>query len=107
MLRTCGIEFARRAFFVVAPIANPTKTKPIQRRREVARATRIPNAGAGPDNRRRTKATRTPGSATTRPPTDNPTAQEAGDTFEATNMSWKRNQCLSKYTLCEAKRPVN
>src|SRR5438445_182758 len=26
MLRTCGIEFARRAFFVVAPIANPTKT---------------------------------------------------------------------------------
>src|SRR5437667_11804442 len=22
-------------------------------------------------------------------------------------MSWKRNHCLLKYTLCEAKRPVN
>src|SRR5881396_1219489 len=66
MLRTCGIEFARRAFFVVAPIGNPT----------------------------------------TRPRSERPSAYDAGETFEATNMSWKRNHCLLKYTLCEAKRPV-
>src|SRR3989454_851640 len=30
MLRTWGIEFARRAFFVVAPIAKPTKTSPMR-----------------------------------------------------------------------------
>src|SRR5207245_842707 len=66
MLRTCGIEFARRAFFVVAPIANPTKTNPIQRSREVAKRRKTPAAGIGPDRRRRTRATTTPGSATTR-----------------------------------------
>src|SRR2546426_437481 len=56
MLRTCGIEFARRAFFVVAPIANPTKTNPIQRSREVAKRRKTPSAGMGPDRGRRTRA---------------------------------------------------
>src|SRR5437016_13592679 len=107
MLRTCGIEFARRAFFVVAPIANPTKTNPIQRSSEVVNRRRTPNAVVGPDRSRRTRATTTPGSATTRPLMESPTAYEAGDTRDATNMSWKRNHCLLKYTLCEANKPVN
>src|SRR6266705_5451533 len=68
MLSTCGIEFARRAFFVVAPMAKPTNTSP---------------------------------------PTESPSAYDAGDTFDATNMSWNRNHCLLKYTLWDANRPVN
>src|SRR5712691_3874804 len=106
MLRTCGIEFARRAFFVVAPIANPTKTRPIQRITDVPKPTRTPATGVGLDKSTRNSATRTPGSATTRPLTERPTAYEAGDTFEATSMSWKRNHCLLKYTLWDAKSPV-
>src|SRR5216683_400791 len=106
MLRTWGIEFARRAFFVVAPIANPTKTNPIQRSSEVVSRRRTPAADVGPDRSRRTRATTTPGSATTRPLMESPTAYEAGDTREATNMSWNRNHCLLKYTLCEANKPV-
>src|SRR5438093_700332 len=106
MLRTCGIEFARRAFFVVAPIANPTKTRPIQRRKAVARRRTTPAALDAPESKRKTEATTTPGSATTRPLNERPSAYDAGETFEATNMSWKRNHCLLKYTLCEAKRPV-
>src|SRR2546428_7088855 len=96
MLRTCGIEFARRAFFVVAPIANPTKTNPIQRSREVAKRRKTPAAGIGPDRRRRTRATTTPGSATTRPLTESPTAYEAGDTFEAPSMSLQRKHSSLK-----------
>src|SRR6266705_1911282 len=107
ILRTCGIEFARRAFFVVAPMANPTKTNPIQRRSEVVNRRRTPAAVVGPDRSRRARATTTPGSATTRPLMESPTAYEAGDTRDATNMSWKRNHCLLKYTLCEANKPVN
>src|SRR3989441_5430380 len=107
MLRTCGIEFARRAFFVVAPIANPTKTNPIQSSSEVIKRRRTPAAVVGPDRSRRTRATTTPGSATTRPLMESPTAYEAGDTFDATSMSWKRNHCLLKYTLCQANKPVN
>src|SRR3989441_13187026 len=107
MLRTCGIEFARRAFFVVAPTANPTKTNPIQRSSEVIRRRRPPAAVVGPDRSRRTRATTTPGSATTRPLMESPTAYEAGDTRDATNMSWKRNHCLVKYTLWEANKPVD
>src|SRR5437773_1475001 len=106
MLRTCGIEFARRAFFVVAPIANPTKTRPIQRRKAVARRRTTPAALDAPESKRKTEATTTPGSATTRPLNERPSAYDAGETFEATNMSWKRNHCLLKYTLCEAKSPV-
>src|SRR5438309_3552589 len=106
MLRTCGIEFARRAFFVVAPMANPTNTRPIQRIKDVAKRRRMPTTLVGPDNRSSTRATETPGRATTRPLTESPTAYEAGDTFEATNMSWKRNHCLLKYTLWDANRPV-
>src|SRR2546421_425851 len=67
MLRTCGIEFARRAFFVVAPIANPTKTRPIQRRMEVPRRRTTPVALDVPDSTSRTRATTTPGSATNNP----------------------------------------
>src|SRR5437762_574225 len=66
MLRTCGIEFARRAFFVVAPIAKPTKTSPIQSRSEVASRRTMPKAVLGPDRRSNARATRTPGRATTR-----------------------------------------
>src|SRR5881398_3683768 len=106
MLRTCGIEFARRAFFVVAPIAKPTKTSPIQSRSEVASRRTMPKAVLGPDRRSNARATRTPGRATTSPLTERPTAYEAGDTFDATSMSWNRNHCLLKYTLCEANRPV-
>src|SRR6266545_412694 len=106
MLSTWGIEFARRAFFVVAPIAKPTKTSPIQRSDEVAMTRRIPTTVAGPDKTRNRIATTTDGSATTRPLTESPRAYDAGDTFDATNMSWKRNHCLLKYTLCDAKSPV-
>src|SRR3972149_2953391 len=106
MLRTCGIEFARRTFFVVAPIANPTNTSPIQSRREVARRSNTPAALVGPQRISRTKANTTDGNATTSPLTESPSAYEAGETFDATNMSWKRNHCLLKYTLWAAKRPV-
>src|SRR5713226_6191797 len=99
MLRTCGIEFARLAFFVVAPIANPTKTRPIQKRIEVARRISFFAATAAPESKRKTNATTTPGRATTRPLNESPSAYDAGETFEATNMSWKRNHCLLKYTL--------
>src|SRR5712691_11842249 len=99
MLRTCGIEFARRAFFVVAPIANPTKTRPIQRRMEVPRRRTTPTASEAPESKRKTNATTTPGRATTRPLNESPSAYDAGETFEATNISWKRNHCLLKYTL--------
>src|SRR5712692_2066152 len=99
MLRTCGIEFARRAFFVVAPIAHPTQTRPTQRRRAVPRSRTTPAALDAPESRSRTRATTTPGSATTRPLDESPVAYEAGETFEATNMSWNRNHCLLKYTL--------
>src|SRR6266545_6925385 len=106
MLSTWGIEFARRAFFVVAPIAKPTKTSPIQRSDEVAMTRRIPTTVAGPDKTRNRIATTTDGSATTRPLTESPRAYDAGDTFDATNMSWKRNHCLLKYTLWDANSPV-
>src|SRR5438132_6031490 len=107
MLRTCGIEFARRAFFVVAPIAKPTKTSPIHRSTDVPRRRSTPAAVADLESSRRTRATRTPGSATTRPLTESPRAYEAGDTLLATNMSWKRTHCLLNSTLWDAKRPVN
>src|SRR5438132_12776973 len=107
MLRTCGREFARRACFVVAPMANTTNTRPIQRIKDGGKRRKTPTTLVGQDNRSSTRATKTPGRATTRPLTESPTAYEAGDTFEATNMSWKRNHCLLKYTLCDAKRPVN
>src|SRR6266508_7050240 len=106
MLRTCGIEFARRALFVVAPIANPTKTSPIQRRAEVARRSNTPTALADEVRTSKARATKTEGSATTRPLTERPRAYDAGDTFDATNMSWKRNHCLLKYTLWDANSPV-
>src|SRR5205823_10094628 len=106
MLRTCGIEFARRAFFVVAPIAKPTKTSAVQSRSGVAGRRTMLMAVLGPDSRSNARATRTPGRATTSPLTERPTAYEAGETFDATSMSWNRNHCLLKYTLCEANRPV-
>src|SRR5437764_14667782 len=106
MLRTCGIEFARRAFFVVAPIAKPTKTSPIQSRSEVASRRTMPMAVLGPDSRSNARATRTPGRATPSPLTERPTAYEAGETFDATSMSWHRHHWLLKYKLCEANRPV-
>src|SRR5207247_2324726 len=65
MLRTCGIEFARRAFFVVAPIAKPTKTSPIQSRSEVASRRTMPKAVLGPD--RRSIGSRRGGKASKRP----------------------------------------
>src|SRR5436309_3107206 len=89
-----------------SPIAKPTKTSPIQSRSEVASRRTMPMAVLGPDRRSNARATRTPGRATTSPLTERPTAYEAGDTFDATSMSWNRNHCLLKYTLCEANRPV-
>src|SRR6266508_2877800 len=106
MLSTWGIEFARRAFFVVAPIAKPTKTSPIHRMAEVALTRAIPAALPRPDKIRKMSETTTEGRATTSPLTESPSAYDAGETFEATNMSWKRNHCLLKYTLCDAKSPV-
>src|SRR6266511_2535500 len=53
MLSTWGIEFARRAFFVVAPIAKPTKTSPIHRMAEVAMTRTIPAALPRPDKIRK------------------------------------------------------
>src|SRR3989442_1124838 len=106
MLSTWGIEFARRAFFVVAPIAKPTKTSPIHSTAEVRMTKAMPAGWARPDRIRKMRETTTEGRATTRPLTESPSAYDAGETLEATNMSWKRNHCLLKYTLCEAKRPV-
>src|SRR5712691_10351700 len=103
MLSTWGIEFARRAFFVVAPIAKPTKTSPIQSTAEVAMTKAIPTWVGRPDRIRKMRDTTTEGRATTSPLTERPSAYDAGETFEATNMSWKRNHCLLKYTLCDAK----
>src|SRR6266542_6484632 len=106
MLSTWGIEFARRAFFVVAPIAKPTKTSPIHRMAEVAMTRTIPAALQRPDKIRKMSETTTEGRATTSPLTESPSAYDAGETVEATNMSCKRNHCLLKYTLCDAKSPV-
>src|SRR2546429_7657428 len=106
MLRTCGIEFARRAFFVVAPIAKPTKTSPIQSRSEVASRRTMPKAGLGPDRRSNARATRTPGRATTSPLTERPTAYEAGSTFDAAGQSLNREPCLVEDPLCQANAPV-
>src|SRR6266545_2310112 len=106
MLSTWGIEFARRAFFVVAPIAKPTKTSPIHRMAEVAMTRTIPAGLPRPDKIRKMSETTTDGRATTSPLTESPSAYDAGDTFDATNMSWKRNHCLLKYTLWDANSPV-
>src|SRR2546422_821645 len=67
MLRTCGIEFARGAFFVVAPIANPTKPNPIHSSSEGMHWRRTPAPVVGQGKSRRTRATATAGRATKSP----------------------------------------
>src|SRR5205823_8683428 len=66
----------------------------------------MPTALHDPDRTRKISATTTDGRATTRPLSERPIAYEAGETFEATNMSWNRNHCLLKYTLWDANKPV-
>src|SRR3989442_1206765 len=82
--------------FLGSGIPYPTKTSPIHRSTDVPRRRSTPAAVADLESRSRTMATTTPGSATTRPLNERPSAYEAGDTLEATNMSWKRNHCLLK-----------
>src|SRR6266567_1442361 len=73
---------------------------------EVAMTRTIPAGLPRPDRIRKMSETTTEGRATTSPLTESPSAYDAGDTFEATSMSWNRNHCLLKYTLCDANNPV-